>query len=223
MMQTASGTLDALCQGLAAELKEMAQNHNVIRVVGFTGPPGAGKSEAVSKLQKLLQDATLGTQPLLAGILPMDGFHKSNAVLAAEELSDLKGTPASFDVVGFLMTLDRAHDGTTVVYAPGYDRALKEPVAASHKIERTGIVLTEGNYLASQDGPWAMVREAIDLLIYLDVPENVTHQRLLERHQEAGKTLAESETWIARVDAPDRLLAEGSRHRADRIWIITEN
>lgn len=214
------GTLDQLLNDLATELKTSAERGVNPRVIGFAGAPGAGKSQAVAKLQELLQDAKLGANPLVAGIIPMDGFHKSNEVLELEELSDRKGAPDTFDVVGYLMTLDRAHDGSTIVYAPGYDRELGQAIAARHRVERRGIVITEGNYLALQEGPWLMVREAIDLLIYLDVPEDVTRQRLLDRHTFHGRTPAQAEAWINTVDNPNRLLIEGSRGRADRIWTL---
>ena len=218
MAQTFSGTLDELLSDLTTELKDMADNGHVLRVVGFTGAPGAGKSEAVSRLMKLLEESTCGAQPLVAGIIPMDGFHKSNEVLHAEGLSDYKGRPDTFDVVGYLMALDRAHDAKTVVYAPGYDRQLGQAIASRYKVEREGMVLTEGNYLALQDGAWSLVREAIDLLIYLEVAPEVTQTRLVARHTHHGRTDEQAQAWVQRVDEPNRLLVQGSKTRADRIW-----
>ena len=87
-----------LCQQLAQQIADCAKTENPLSVVGFTGPPGAGKSFVVDLLARLLAGQTAGASPLLAGLLPMDGFHKSNAVLATESLSDAKGTPPSFDV-----------------------------------------------------------------------------------------------------------------------------
>lgn len=220
MTTTLQGSLDELCEDFAVEIEKMALDGKVLRVIGFAGAPGAGKSLAVSKLLELLKDVAITSAPLVAGVIPMDGFHKSNAVLAQEGLSDIKGAPDTFDVVGYLMMLDRAHTATTVVYAPDYDRKFGEPIAARHKVAQTGIVFTEGNYLASQDGAWSMVREAIDLLIYLDVPAEVCSERLLERHLNEGMTPELAQAFIARVDEPNRLLTEGSRHRADRIWIV---
>ena len=211
-------SLDELLSDLATELKDMADNGQVLRVVGFTGAPGAGKSEAVSRLMKLLEESTCGAQPLVAGIIPMDGFHKSNEVLHAEGLSDYKGRPDTFDVVGYLMALDRAHDAKTVVYAPGYDRQLGQAIASRYKVEREGMVLTEGNYLALQDGAWSLVREAIDLLIYLEVAPEVTQTRLVARHTHHGRTDEQAQAWVQRVDEPNRLLVQGSKTRADRIW-----
>lgn len=218
MVQTFSGTLDELLSDLATELKELADNGHVLRVVGFTGAPGVGKSEAVARLGKLLDGTVLGTQSLLAGIIPMDGFHKSNEVLQAEGLSDYKGRPDTFDVVGYLMALDRAHDAKTVVYAPGYDRQLGQAIAARYKVEREGVVLTEGNYLALQDGAWSLVREAIDLLIHLEASPEVTQARLVARHTHHGRTPEQALAWVQRVDEPNRLLVQSSQARADRIW-----
>ncbi|MCV0020236.1 fructose transporter [Mobiluncus curtisii] len=222
MVQTFSGTLDELLSDLATELKDLSDNGRVLRMVGFTGAPGVGKSEAVTRLTQLLNGYIRGTQPLLAGIIPMDGFHKSNEVLQAEGLSEYKGRPDTFDVVGYLMALDRAHDAKTVVYVPGYDRQLGQAVAARYKVEREGVVLTEGNYLALQDGAWSLVREAIDLLIYLDVPPEVTQTRLVARHTQHGRTPEQALAWVRRVDEPNRLLVQSSKARADRVWNLSE-
>ncbi|MDO5672728.1 MAG: AAA family ATPase [Actinomycetaceae bacterium] len=218
-MREYRGTLEGLVQDLATEIIETSQNSTPLRTVGFTGPPGVGKSTASKLLADLLSRESLPNgMPLLAGRLPLDGFHKSNRVLEYEELSDSKGMPRSFDVVGFLMTLDRIRTTGLVVYAPDYDRTLHEPIAARHRIEPQGVVITEGNYLALQDGPWLMLREQIDLLIYLSVPQDELLSRLVARKVAHGSNEEDANEWVRTVDSANITTVEGTRSRCDRVW-----
>lgn len=222
MRSSVRGTLQELCTNLAQELKELSAT-NALRIVGFTGPPGAGKSTAITLLQDLLKnERAKDGQPLIGGIVPMDGFHKSNEVLELEGLRGEKGSPETFDVVGMLMMLDRVHARSIPIYAPGYDRRVHQAIAARHRVDARGLVLTEGNYLGLQDDAWALVREQIDLLIYLDVPQQILLQRLLNRSIEFGKTPEEANHWVRQVDQPNIMRVYSSRGRADRIWQLTD-
>ena len=73
-----SGEAPILLTGLVERLRELltADGAPPRLVVGITGPPGAGKSTLVTALETALRQ-----RGLLAGIVPMDGFHMSNAVL----------------------------------------------------------------------------------------------------------------------------------------------
>lgn len=218
-MKEYKGPLADLVDGLATELITLAEQGKPLRVVGFAGPPGCGKSTAAAMLAEKLAAAPYGRGQLLAGLLPLDGFHKSNHALASENLTDRKGAPDTFDNVGYLMALDRVHAGTVTVYAPEYSRELHEPISAYHRIEPQGTVITEGNYLALQDGPWLMVREQINLLIYVSVPREELFLRLRKRQMAGGASEADANNWIENVDSANIITVEGSRSRADRIWI----
>ena len=69
-------------------------------IVGIVGSPGAGKSTIAAELV-----AALGAAAIL---LPMDGFHLPQSVLAALGRRDRMGAPDTFDVPGLL----RTHPGT---------------------------------------------------------------------------------------------------------------
>lgn len=187
-------------------------------VVGITGAPGSGKSTLAVQLA-----AELSARSLLAGSVQMDGFHYSNAVLAQLGRQDRKGAQDTFDVDGYLHTLDRcrsiADDGAPAqVLAPVYRRDLHEPVAAGSLVAGDGVVLTEGNYLALDVAPWERVRSRIDLLIMLRVPEPVLLERLIARHREHGRDAAAAAHWVRTVDLPNAQAVNACASRCDVVW-----
>lgn len=163
-----------------------------VRILGIVGPPGVGKSWLTALCVRRLPD--YGVR--VAGIAPMDGFHLSNRVLADLGRAGRKGAPDTFDADGYAALLARLHTETTDVYAPGYDRALHEPVAASHRIGAAGVVLAEGNYL----GLWPKVRAEIDVLVALDATDEELARRLQARHVAHGKRPDVAAHWIRNVD-----------------------
>lgn len=183
-------------------------------VVGLTGAPGSGKSTLADAVEQRLR-----ARGLLAGCVPMDGFHLSNAVLDELGRHGRKGAPDTFDVAGYLAILDRVRQpGCPEVLAPVYRRDLHEPVAAGTRVAGPGVVLTEGNYLALGDGAWAGARKRIDLLIMLEVPQPELVRRLVERHKSFGRQRADAVHWVRTVDAPNAELVSRSGHRCDEIW-----
>ena len=183
-------------------------------VVGLVGAPGSGKSTIAEQLKTDLKAAGV-----FAGLVAMDGFHLSNAVLDELGRRNRKGAPDTFDVEGYLATLDRVRaDGAPQVFAPAYRRDLHEPVAAGSIVSGTGVVVTEGNYLALETRGWGAARERIDLLIHIDVPEEVLVLRLINRHEEFGKNPLAAGHWVRTVDLPNARLIATSVHRCDEVW-----
>ena len=183
-------------------------------VVGLVGAPGSGKSTIAEQLKTDLKAAGV-----FAGLVAMDGFHLSNAVLDELGRRNRKGAPDTFDVEGYLATLDRVRaDGAPQVFAPAYRRELHESVAAGSIGSGTGVVVTEGNYLALETRGWGAARERIDLLIHIDVPEEVLVLRLINRHEEFGKNPLAAGHWVRTVDLPNARLIATSVHRCDEVW-----
>ena len=183
-------------------------------VVGLVGAPGSGKSTIAEQLKTDLKAAGV-----FAGLVAMDGFHLSNAVLDELGRRNRKGAPDTFDDEGYLATLDRVRaDGAPQVFAPAYRRDLHESVAAGSIVSGTGVVVTEGNYLALETRGWGAARERIDLLIHIDVPEEVLVLRLINRHEEFGKNPLAAGHWVRTVDLPNARLIATSVHRCDEVW-----
>nr|WP_026058001.1 nucleoside/nucleotide kinase family protein [Streptomyces sp. SS] len=179
------------------------------RVLGLAGAPGAGKSTLAGRLV-----ARLGG---LAALVPMDGFHLARAELERLGRAGRKGAPDTFDAAGYTALLARLRTpvpGTTV-YAPAFDRALEEPVAGSIAVPPdVPLVVTEGNYLLHDEGPWAAVLPLLDEAWYLDLDARSRIPRLVERHVRFGKDRALAERWVRESDEANARLVARGRDRA---------
>jgi len=210
------GEIATLVSSLVDQLKErLTEDGAPARlVVGLVGAPGSGKSTIAADLEAKLKDADI-----FAGLIAMDGFHLSDTVLDELGRHDRKGAPDTFDVEGYLTTLDRVRaDGAPRVLVPVYRRDLHESVAAGSIVSGTGVVVTEGNYLALETRGWGAARERIDLLIHIDVPEEVLVLRLINRHEDFGKNPLAAGHWVRTVDLPNARLIATSVHRCDEVW-----
>ncbi|WP_425424347.1 nucleoside/nucleotide kinase family protein [Streptomyces lushanensis] len=182
------------------------------RVLGIAGPPGAGKSTLAAALVDRLGG--------LAVLVPMDGFHLAQAELNRLGRAGRKGAPDTFDATGYaaLLARLRAPEPDAVVYAPAFDRSLEEPVAGSIAVAPgTPLVITEGNYLLHDDGPWAPVHALLDEVWFLELDPVTRVRRLVDRHVRHGKDRPYAERWVRESDEANARLVERGRHRADLV------
>ena len=211
-----TGDITTLVSGLVDRLAaRLAQEGAPSRlVVGLTGAPGSGKSTLAGSLC-----TALAGRRALAGFMPMDGFHMSNAVLDELGRRGRKGAPDTFDVEGYLALLDRVRAGGEVL-SPVYRRDLHEPVAASTRVTGPGVVVTEGNYLALDTHGWRGARERIDALIMIDVADDELIRRLIDRHTAFGRQRGEAAHWVRMVDMPNARLVAATAARCDELWRV---
>jgi pantothenate kinase len=181
------------------------------RIVGIAGKPGAGKTTYAL--------AMVAASSVPAAYLPMDGFHLADATLRGLGRLDRKGAPDTFDAWGYAALLRRVRtERDHVVYAPGFERDLEQPLAGAVAIgPEAELVVTEGNYLLLERPEWQAVRAALDEVVHLDADEALRLQRLVARHVEFGKTPDEASAWVARVDEANAALVAAAAHRADRV------
>jgi pantothenate kinase len=179
------------------------------RILGITGPPGAGKS--------WLADAVVEALAPAAVAVPMDGFHLANAELLRLGRRDRKGAADTFDAAGYVALLRRLRDpAEDVVYAPTFRREVEEPIAGAVPVARAiPLVVTEGNYLLVEAGPWAAVRALLDEVWYLEPDEPTRLDRLIRRHVEYGKPPAAAREWALGSDERNAELIRRTRDRAD--------
>ncbi|SFG26495.1 Panthothenate kinase [Palleronia marisminoris] len=149
------------------------------RFVAVAGAPGSGKSTLADQLLEQVD----AEQPGRAAILPMDGFHYDNIYLEPRGLLPRKGAPETFDIGGFQSALSRLSDGSgSPVAVPVFDRTLEIARAGARVIgPETRLVIVEGNYLLLDRPGWRDLRRYFDISVFLDVPLEVVHRRLLGR------------------------------------------
>jgi pantothenate kinase len=183
------------------------------RLLGVTGPPGAGKSTVTAQVARALGSRT-------CVVVPMDGFHLAQTELDRLGRADRKGAPDTFDAAGYVALLRRlrAAAPAEVVWAPTFRREIEEPIAGAISVPGdVPLVVTEGNYLLDDDGPWADVRRVLDEIWYVDVDDAVRVPRLVARHVAFGRTPEDATAWVLRSDEANAARVKATRHRADRI------
>jgi pantothenate kinase len=184
------------------------------RLLGIAGAPGAGKSSLTALLAERLPTGS-------CVVVPMDGFHLADAAL--ERLGRLarKGAPDTFDAAGCVALLQRLRSAMPPdesVWAPMFERELEQPLAGAIEVPAAvPLVITEGNYLLSDEGAFAQVRGMLDARWFVEAPEALRHEWLIARHERFGKSPQAARDWALGPDeANARLIAE-TRDRADLV------
>jgi pantothenate kinase len=182
------------------------------KVLGITGPRGAGKSTLCTALLEALGDAAV--------LVGMDGFHLANQELLLLGRQDRKGAPDTFDADGYVALLRRicSQSGGAPIYAPVFDRQLEESIGSAVPVSaNTSLVITEGNYLLLRGDGWEALRDCLDEAWYLEVPPDLRTRRMVSRRQGFGESVAEATAWVQDVDDANAAIVEPTRAFADLV------
>ncbi len=164
--------------GLVRLLAERAAGGGRI-IAAVAGPPGSGKSTTA----EAVVDALNATEPGLAALLPMDGFHFDDLHLVPAGLRPRKGSPDTFDVGGLRHTLARLKAGDEdFVAVPVFDRDIEIARAGARLIPRAArVIVAEGNYLLLRQAPWSSLAPLFDVTVLVETPEDELRRRLTAR------------------------------------------
>lgn len=176
-------------------------------LLGIAGPPGGGKSTLAAALARALDGV----------VVALDGFHFTNAELAARDLLSRKGSPPTFHVGALVNKLQRLRAGFDT-RVPVYSRTLHEPVPDAVRIgPGVKFVFVEGNYLLLPAEPWCSVHRLLDACWYLDVPLGECLRRVRARHVAGGASEPEADRKLRENDRPNAELIIAHKLRADRV------
>lgn len=129
---------------ITTRIAELAQTGQRV-IIAVAGPAGSGKSTVAEALADALGPT--------AAVVPMDGFHLDNHILAARGLLPRKGAPETFDANGFVTLIQRLKAQDEVVI-PVFDRQRDIAIAGARVIDASHrILLVEGSYLLLDEQP----------------------------------------------------------------------
>ncbi|MDQ2795725.1 MAG: nucleoside/nucleotide kinase family protein [Actinomycetota bacterium] len=179
-----------------------------VRMLGLAGAPGAGKSTLARALAMAVPGAV---------VVPMDGFHLTTSRLTELGRVERRGAVDTFDAQAYVALLRKIRQQRESVSAPGFDRTREEPVPAAISVAPDApLVVTEGNYLLLDDPPWSAVRTVLDEVWFVEIPESLRVQRLIERFVAYGMDrAAATERVRTGSDAVNARLVAATRDRAD--------
>jgi pantothenate kinase len=130
-----------------------------------------------------------------------DGFHYTKDALSNFDDPALafrrRGAPFTFDAHAFVdlvralkrmpVTSPPYSATEQLLYAPSFDHALQDPVADAIPISsHNRLIIVEGNYTLLDEDPWKEVSSLCEQKWFVDVPQDVVQERLVQRHLVAG-------------------------------------
>jgi len=181
-------------------------------LVAISGAPGSGKSTLSQALS-----SKLNKSEHVAAVIPMDGYHLDDSLLEDLGLLKRKGSPETFDFVGFKHLLLRVKNEDEVVY-PVFDREREISISGAGILKKNiRIVIVEGNYLLFDEEPWTCLSKLWDYSVFLDVELTVLEQRLIDRWINHGFSRAEAKQKALGNDIQNAKRVIASRIHANKI------
>lgn len=214
-------TVEGLFLPLLRRLTEMQRAAARRILVFLAAPPATGKSTLLQFLEELARTHDELPQVQTLG---MDGFHHTNAYLAAHSvrrdgveipLKSIKGAPETFDVAHLAAKLAAAKEGATPF--PVYDRRIHD-VVPDALIADAPILLVEGNWLLLDEEPWRDLRALADYRIRIDAPSALLKDRLIARKVQGGLSVEDATAFYETSDRRNVERFAAHAGAADEIW-----
>ncbi|WP_380053896.1 nucleoside/nucleotide kinase family protein [Falsihalocynthiibacter sp. SS001] len=177
------------------DLIEATPREHHRKIIALAGPPASGKSTLA---ERLVEKFNTGAQ-----VVPMDGFHLSNEILASRGHLARKGAPHTFDADGFISLVSRLRNEPEVYY-PVFDRSIETAIAGAGFVSKScDTVIVEGNYLLRDCAPWRDLVPLWDASVFLDIPTNILEKRLIQRWIDHGFSPKQAQTRAEQNDLPN--------------------
>lgn len=205
-------------------------------MVAVAGAPASGKSTLAEWLAELINDqlqAQADEAPAI--VVPMDGFHLDNAILASRGWQAVKGAPHTFDVSGLQALLTRLCDTPAgpsepsepsepgsgePLYIPVFDRSMDLARCAASAVEaHHKIILVEGNYLLLDRPGWGDLARYFDLSVMLEVPLDILKTRLIERWVSHGMAADAARQRALSNDIPNAIVVSEESKQAHFVLV----
>ena len=187
---------------LVAQIDAMPSRSNPC-LVAIAGAPGSGKST----IAEILHTKTARS----SCVIPMDGFHLENEILEARGLLHRKGSPETFDLLGFRQQIVQLLSNKARHF-PTFDRDADKTVPNGGIVPvGTDLLFVEGNYLLLDQPGWRDLREFWEASIWLDVPTNTLRNRLIQRWTDQGLSDADARQRAEQNDLVNANLVMSNR------------
>ncbi|KAN0045383.1 hypothetical protein ACTA71_005760 [Dictyostelium dimigraforme] len=202
-------------------------------LVCLAGPPGSGKSTISQSLvkelnKKLTKDNNSSPSSSPAVIIPMDGYHLDNCILKERDLLNRKGSPQTFDIVGFIHMINRLKDqgvnnnenetnelNKLPIYIPTFDREIDLSKNASFTV-------TTSNRLLIIEEPWCKLKKLFNICIYVQVELPCLEKRLIKRWTTHNHDLEAATNRALSNDIPNAKLVSNNSN-LDNVLVIENN
>ncbi|WP_226689543.1 hypothetical protein [Ruegeria arenilitoris] len=150
-------------------------------IVAIAGPPASGKSTLADNVVQSLNAHQSSAVPL-ATLVPMDGYHLDNRVLETRSLLDKKGTPETFDGVGFCKAIRGLQSTRHESFHPKFDRQMDLAIAGAIAVHpETPTIVVEGNYLLMDSDPWRTLADVYAATVFVSPTLEELKSRLQRR------------------------------------------
>ena len=212
MRGTSPSPLEQVCELITTRMHQRSR-----ALFAIVGPPASGKSTLAASVVDALNTAhpSAPSHPAYAALVPMDGFHIDNNILAARGHLAHKGAPHTFDAYGLCAAIERLAAAQEECYVPRFDRDQDQAIAAAVAVSaHTPVVVVEGNYLLLNQQPWARLRDLFCASVMLRPSDDILRQRLVHRWIEYGLTPAAAAARADDNDLPNATLVVSSSSSA---------